>query len=194
MVSVVEESHIERQKQSAKVAMIFVLVSFSMLFATLLLGHVAYRLTADQWPPMGMPKVPLTFPILSTGLIFVSGFFLWRYQKSLKMGELLATVIFGFFFLVSQGLFWGQLNELGIYVRTGIFASLLHGLTWIHAAHLVGGLVLLLWAVGQRFRYGRKVDWPRLTGRDQIFLMCTAQFWHFLGIVWLVMVGPLFFW
>ena len=54
------------------IAMVITLVSFTMLFAVFFLGYAIFRLNAQEWPPMGMNKVGLGIPSLSTLIIILS--------------------------------------------------------------------------------------------------------------------------
>ena len=43
------------ERDRADLAMTVVLVSFTMLFASLFLMYMVYRVTNSVWPPMGSP-------------------------------------------------------------------------------------------------------------------------------------------
>ena len=64
-------AHIYKEKESRKdsIAMTVTLVSFSMLFATLMLGYTVYRFSNQVWPPIGFSQINLLYPIVSTAEI-----------------------------------------------------------------------------------------------------------------------------
>lgn len=169
------------------------LVSFSMLFASLLLGYAVFRLTAESWPPMGMEPVPLTYPFISTVLILLSSLTFHLFQTSFfnkartrARNWLFLTFALGLAFMGSQVLLWRQLaNELGYVVETGVFASLIHVFTWVHAAHIVAALIWLLWLLPALKREARVPDYENR-------VLSAGKFWHFLDLIWIIMFVTLF--
>jgi cytochrome c oxidase subunit 3 len=169
----------EGEKLSSSIAMTMTLVSFSMLFATLFLGYVSYRLTSEIWPPVGMQRLTLGLPTASTMIILASSLTYLFFEQTAKKKWLVMTTILGFVFMVTQLYFWRDLKLSGVYVDTTIFASMVYAVTWIHAAHVVLGLLALLLLLN-RLRNNESPLWIKNIG----------QFWHFLGLTWfLIFVG-----
>ena len=178
----------EGDKVISTVAMIVTLVSFGMLFLTLMMGFAMFRFTASVWPPAGMEKPTLFIPALSTIIIFLSSFAYMQFERELESGfaskkYLLVTLLLGSLFMVSQFVFWNDLSSKGIFVSSGIFASILYSFTWIHAAHIVAGLSLLVWLKLKLDKEDKKIS---------IHASNVGKFWHFLGIVWLIMFVTIF--
>ena len=94
------------------------------------------------------------------------------------------TFILGWVFLALQTVLWNELKEAGIVVANGMVPSLVYAFTWIHAAHIVMALIALVWIGWLLFRHPAKVT--------EIKLMNVGKFWHFLGIVWLLMYLMIF--
>lgn len=169
------------------------LVSFSMLFAALMLGYAVFRITAESWPPMGMAPVPLTFPLLSTFFILLSSLTFHLFQKNFEAELktparrwLSLTVLLGLAFMGSQYLLWQQMiHELGYVVETGVFASLIHTFTWVHAAHIVAALLWLLFL----FPAVALKSEPAVY-ENRVF--SAGKFWHFLDLIWIIMFVSLF--
>lgn len=167
-----------------------VLISMAMLFATLFMGYAIYRSSATVWPPMGMVRVPLLYPCLSTLVIFISSFFCYGISAQLKKENfkgahrnLNLTLCFGAVFMLLQGLLWMQMRNQGLFVSSGIFASITYALTWIHFAHMIAGLGALLLLK----------KWLRPETRSlQTKTACVENFWYFLEIVWFIMFFILF--
>lgn len=188
----------------SSIGMTVLLVSWAMMFATLFLVYAVLRGTSDSWPPMGLPSVPLLFPHLSTLIMVLSSFSLVVFQKKMEAGAALpmkrwygATLFFGILFLVSQKLFWNELNKIGFYVHAGAFSSLIYSFTWIHAGHMVLGILGLLWPyffVRKLAGEGQGKSWEQLPefGKGRLRVYNIGKFWHFLGIIWLVMYFSLF--
>jgi len=61
--------------------MIVTLISFAMLFATLMMGFAMFRFTSPVWPPSGMEKPSLVLPTLSTVLIALSSACYYWFEK-----------------------------------------------------------------------------------------------------------------
>ena len=178
-------SDVRSAKAVANIAMTLVLVSFSMLFATLFLGYAVLRFTAIAWPPMGMKDLPVLSALVSTVFIVASSFTWIIFERGQKTFWAVATFIFGFAFTLSQFLLWSDLSQLGIYSNTGTFASVIYAFTWIHVAHIGLGLLLLLWPIGWSFK-------QELNDLRAIRTASIGKFWHFLGIVWILMFISLF--
>lgn len=171
-----------------QLGMTMVLISGTMLFATLLMGYAIYRTSAEAWPPQGTSPVALVYPLLSTLTILVSSWFMRQVRLGFSdlrksKANLDTTLILGFLFLGIQTLFWNQLKSSGLFVSSGIFSSILYGFTWIHAAHVVMGLLSLLWL--------RLVLKPGTRNLD-VKVLNVEKFWHFLGIIWMIMFITLF--
>lgn len=180
------------KRMASAIAMTVVLVSFSMLFASLFLGYFYYRITATVWPPAGMEKIGLFYPALSTFFIVLSSIsyqgFASAFKKKDKGGmayNLAFTIFLGLCFLGSQILLWDNMEYVGLYANSGIFPSIVYSFTWIHVAHIVGGLLFLLWV----WPVTRKTEF---TIKDENKVSNAGKFWHFLDIVWLVIFFSIF--
>jgi cytochrome c oxidase subunit 3 len=88
------------------------------------------------------------------------------------------TVVFGFAFLVGQGLAWGELHNRGFFVSTNPSSSFAFLLTIAHAVHLVGGMIALVWASGASLLH-KPVEARRIT------VDITAWYWHFMAVLWI---------
>ncbi len=180
----------EAKKQVNAIAMLVLMVSFTMLFATLFLGYAVYRSSAEVWPPMGMQRISLFLPTMNTIVLIFSSLAYCFYQKAysekswLKARQWwLATALLGVVFVILQFRLWGLLKTMGILVNTSIFSSMIYGFTWIHAAHMFGGLLALLYLF-PTFRGSKRNFDSRVSN--------VGKFWHFLGGTWLVMYLGLF--
>ena len=178
----------EGDKIISSVAMSVTLVSFGMLFLTLMMAFALYRFTAPIWPPAGMDRPSLLIPSISTFLIALSSYLFIVFQKNIEKGitdkrNLFFVLILGLGFMISQFIFWNQLKTHGIYASSGIFPSIIYSFTWIHAAHIVAGLGLLAWL------FGSLNNPDKMTA---VKVSSIGKFWHFLGIVWLIMFVTIF--
>lgn len=174
--------------QANSIAMVVVLTIFGMLFATLFLGYAVFRLTSQVWPPSGMTSLPMMIPTVSTVMIALSSLFLWSFESQYKVGlkqkfSLFTSIFFGLAFIVSQFVLWSNLKAHGLFAGSNIFTSIIYAFTWIHVGHMVMaliGLVILLPLIAERaeLKPNRVIN--------------VAKFWHFLGIIWLLMFLTIF--
>ncbi|MFA6237439.1 MAG: hypothetical protein WC635_08950 [Bacteriovorax sp.] len=173
------------QEIISSVGMIVALVSFAMLFATLMMGFAMFRFSSPVWPPAGMVKPSLVIPSLSTLCIFLSSLSYMWFEKNISNKKgLILTLILGILFMLLQSLLWNQLSTQGIFVSSGIFPSIIYAFTWIHAAHIFAGLGLLIWLLSFALQ--------NINNRARLRVSSVGKFWHFLGIVWFIMFLTIF--
>lgn len=179
-----------RRDLQSNLAMTIVLISGTMLFATLMMGYSIYRSSSATWPPAGSVRVALGYPLLSTITLIISSWFSYQVKAGIKNLDfkkaclnLDTTILLGLVFMGIQSLFWMQLKASGVLTSSGIFSSIMYGFTWIHAAHVVLGLGALTWL---RFVLRPKTQnlWQKALNVE--------KFWHFLGIIWFIMFITLF--
>jgi cytochrome c oxidase subunit III len=171
-------------------AMTVTLISGAMLFLTLFMGYAIYRSSAATWPPAGISRVSLDWPLVSTLIILLSSLFCYRGKKAIKNANLEKakmnvnlTLLFGAGFMISQAFLWSHLKTEGVFVSSGIFASILYGFTWIHAAHVILGLMALVY-----LRFILKPTTVNLVQKATN----VEKFWNFLEIIWIIMFITLF--
>jgi cytochrome c oxidase subunit 3 len=183
----------ETKKNQHTLAMTVALISWGMLFATLFMGYAVYRSSTNVWPPMGFTRVSLVIPTLSTLIILVSSFYCYRMKVDLmklsfaqSRTNLNMTILLAVAFLFSQVFLWKGMNATGIYVSSGIYASIMHALTWIHAAHVVVAVAFLIYLRWKFFKFENSPETLQHTTQN------VEKFWHFLGIIWFLMYFILF--
>ena len=164
-------TNLSTRRAASAIAMTLALLSVAMLFAALMLGYALLRFNSVMWPPMGMERADLFYPTLSTVLIVGSSL---CYSRSPRY-----TLFLGIAFLVSQALLWSSLKASGLYASAGIFPSIIYGLTWTHAGHLLVALCFLLALVVRR-------------ERSELWIKNVGTLWHFLGIIWLILYLSVF--
>jgi cytochrome c oxidase subunit III len=166
------------------------LLSLSVLFAASLAGYLVVRLRAPEWPPPGMPPLPRGL-WLSTGLILVSGVTMhWaliaaRLNRRTALGTALAlTTTLGVAFLISQIVNWSgvrltQAPSPGQIDGAKMFAFTFYLLTFLHAAHVLGGLGPLAVTTAHAFS-------GRYSAAHHPGVWYSTMYWHFLTVVWVV--------
>jgi len=97
-----------------------------------------------------------------------------------------ATIAMGLAFLAGQYTAWQTLRRGYHNPEPNISLSFFFILTGVHAAHLLGGILALLYA-GITSWIGRPPETRR------IVVDVTAWYWHFMGVLWLYVFGLLYF-
>jgi len=162
------------------------LATLTVLFLAGIVGYLVVRLKATAWPPPGMPRLPaglwLATPILVAGSITIQ-----RALALIRAGERAAsarwvgaTLGLAAAFLAVQSWNWWDLIRVRLTAGSNLYAFTFFMLTGLHAAHVVGGIVLLA-VVFVRARAGRygSGHHPGVT--------YAAMYWHFLDVIWLLL-------
>jgi len=87
------------------------------------------------------------------------------------------TLLLGFGFLAGQILVWSGLRAQGLFRPTNHSSSFFLGFTGLHAIHLAGGLLFLLYTACGRWLHMRLES--RLIAID-----ASSWYWHFMGVLW----------
>jgi len=170
---------------AAKVGLgVFLAVAGSLF--TLFISAYSMRMTMADWRTMPLPAV-LWF---NTGVLILSSAALqWAYIATRRddmdgaIVGLLAAGGSAITFLAGQLLAWQQLSTAGYFAASNPANAFFYMITAVHGLHLTGGLVAL----------GRTTArvWQRSAATAGIRLsveLCTI-YWHFLLLVWLVLLG-----
>jgi cytochrome c oxidase subunit III len=165
------------------------LACLSVLFLSSLALYFIFMARATVWPPVGTPGMPpsiwLTVVLLLGASALIEGS-----RRAIRRGEsarcanlLLGTLCLAVLFLGVQVLNWTDLYRQGLLLGTQ-FAAMFYILTVLHALHVLGGIAALL--VG----YARAAK-GRYTAASHSGLRSVVAYWHFLDVVWIVLVGVL---
>jgi cytochrome c oxidase subunit 3 len=176
-------------------AMRFLLVSISMLFATIALAYYERAQSHVHWQHIRVPSLLW----LSSGLILISTWTLeiarsaLARKNSVRYAQWLAvTVGIGGAFLGSQLFALRELAQQGMYLRNNPHSSLFYVLTGAHGIHLLGGMVALVCLLITASRHPEVVlfDYRRQNSRTA----AAALYWHFLAGIWLCLFLGLLVW
>lgn len=177
-------------RRTSFIGLIILLVSASVLFVALVVAFVARRYMGDDWIPMHKPAILW----LNTAILLGSSVLLDRSRRALRQRDRsgfnrwwTAATALGGLFLVGQAVAWKQLNDQGIFVATNPSTSMFYVLTAVHALHLIGGLAALLYVDVQALRL-------QLGPAKRTIIDISAVFWHFLDVLWLLLMGSFYLW
>jgi cytochrome c oxidase subunit III len=96
------------------------------------------------------------------------------------------TVVLGGGFLTGQWIAWRLLAERGFYLATSASSSFVYLLTATHAVHLLGGMLVLLYAATVSLLH-KPVEARR------IVVDVTAWYWHFMFLLWVYIFALMWF-
>ncbi len=125
-------------------------VSISAFFIALVIAYYWRKHTPPFWNPVPIPKTLR----LSTILILISSATFETARRLFRKGQwriasnfLLVTASLGAAFLASQLTAWRDLWKHGAFLAKNPHSSFFYLFTGLHAAHLVGGLVVLFFVL-----------------------------------------------
>jgi cytochrome c oxidase subunit III len=174
---------------AAKIGLGVFLAVVGSLFA-LFISAYSMRMSMVDWRALPVPRL-LWF---NTGVLVTSSIALqWAYMAARRndMDGVIVGLCAGgasaVTFLVGQLLAWQQLRVAGYYVASNPANSFFYLITAAHGLHLMGGLVALGRTIAKVWR-GAEMTRVRLSVE-----LC-AIYWHFLLLIWLVLLGLLTGW
>ena len=173
----------------AKIGLGVFLAVVGSLFA-LFISAYSMRMNMVDWRALPVPRL-LWF---NTGVLVLSSVALqWAHVAARRndmdgvIVGLCAGAAFAVTFLVGQLLAWRQLNAAGYFLASNPANSFFYLITAAHGLHLMGGLVALGRTTAKVWR-GSEMSRVRLSVE-----LC-AIYWHFLLVIWLVLLGLLTGW
>ena len=181
-----------RSHTTAHLGMLIFLGSWAMMFAALFFAYGLVRARAEVWPPAGVPRLPIDLPALNTLVLAASSAALvWglraaRHGRVKLLGPAVgAGFLLGGAFLALQLLLWTDLHGEGLTMRSGQYGALFFSLTWVHAVHVAVGLGALLWLSVRAFA-------GTYSPERHLSVRLWAMYWHFVGVVWLLLFAVVF--
>lgn len=171
--------------------LLVVMMTFGGLFAAYI---VIATNNVVEWRPFNLPGQLY----ISTALILASSIS-YHFGKSAvdKNNQpaakkwFLVTTGFGAAFISSQVLAWMILTGKGYHLKGNPYAGFFYILTAVHAVHVLGGIsalgtiLLRSWYPTERLAENE---------RRRTLAQVVGWYWHFMGILWLVLLALLGFW
>ena len=176
----------------ARLGLYLALFGMSTLFAAFLIAYLLLRRNATVWPPPGAPVPPKglwmsTLVLAASSATFVLAARAGRARLLRDRARwLAATLALGVAFLVVQAILWKDVFAAGRSTASDAYGTIFYSLTGLHAAHVVGGLVFLA-------RTGARARRDPLAPRTELAFALCSTYWHFMGAVWVVLFGVLYF-
>lgn len=203
-----------RRLRRARLGLIVALAPIFMFFVSIVSAYVVRQglpsldeksdTYVRDWIPV---QLPIALLLVNTGLLAASSLTAEfarrqitkqaalapvRSIPGISLGEesgfpwIAVTLLLGCGFLVGQWLAWRALADRGFYLATNPSSSFVYLLTAAHGVHLIGGLIVLLYAATVSLL--RKP----VEGR-RIVVDVTAWYWHFMFVLWVGIFALLWF-
>lgn len=174
----------------ARTALRFLLVTVTVIFSLFIMTLLGRSQLGDFHALAGEPWLPFDRPtqlwwntviLLASSVVMHGALWLTRQRKQ-QAGALavVGSAFLALLFLLAQLVIWQQLDTAGFGMTSNPASSYFYLLTAVHAAHLLGGLIALLWVL-QRFWQQQSV------ARIQASIRLCVTYWHYLFVVWLVL-------
>ncbi|HEY7889872.1 MAG TPA: cytochrome c oxidase subunit 3 [Steroidobacteraceae bacterium] len=164
----------------ASEAMVFLALFFSYYY----LGHRQPRWPIGDPPSLTLPTAMVFILLLSCVSLRAGGWLLRQGRELPARGALLLTVLLGCVFLVLNALDYNSEARIQP-VTQNPYTSIFYTIDGVHAAHLILGLLFLLYAA-MLPRLGPTEKPPHGSYRN------AAMYWYFVTAVWLVMFAILY--
>lgn len=175
--------------------MLLTLVSIACFFGALV---AAYAIILPDKPAKASIVIPWVF-WLSTGLMLVSsGTLQWarRALRRVQLGEyrlrLMVTIGMGYAFLAAQVAGGWLLLASGVAVSANPQGNMFYVFSFVHGAHLIGGIGGMHWLHGRSKRLQDGEEQPLRRHRMEARL--TGMYWHFMGVLWIALFAFLLIW
>jgi len=175
--------------------MLLTLASIACFFGALV---VAYAFILPDKPTRASIAIPWFF-WLSTALMLVSsGTLQWarralrRAQFLLYRHRLLVTIAMGYLFLVAQIAGAWLLLASGVTISGNPQGNMFYVFSFIHGAHLIGGIGGMHWLYGRSKKLEDGEEQPLRRHRMEARL--TGMYWHFMGVLWIGLFAFLLGW
>ena len=154
--------------------------SIIMMFAGLTSAYVVKR---DQpgWTTFSIPKAFW----YSTAVILVSSLTVQMSLKAFKEREMLryrnlltTTAVLGVVFVLLQWVGFREIWSSGITLRGSGGGQFLYVIAGLHAVHVLGGVIALLFMVGKAYL-------SKVRSYDSVPVELMSTYWHFVDLLWI---------
>lgn len=181
-----------RKSKSAKLILLFAMVSMTMMFAGLTSAFVVSKSRADWLKDFQLPPAFYwsTAVIIACSVTFhLAKKAIQKDNRSAVTSLLLGTLALGILFIILQFQGFGQIIEQGYYFTgqgSSITTTFLYVVTVTHLLHLAGGLISLLIIIYNHFK-------QKYNSTQTLGIELGAMYWHFLDLLWVYLFLFLFF-
>lgn len=182
-----------------KMLLYLCLIGVAVIFLILVLAFVRTELSVVQQSLLKFPR------FFSVGVIFLllSSFTLSRTMRFYRKDSLKKlrrylgfTLLAGFAFIGAQAAGWYELQLNGVYLQQTVTGSYLYLISALHAVHVLGGILFLLYFYFKTSRSATDAVQMLVFIRNpyrQLQLSMLQVYWHFMDALWVVLFVFLLF-
>lgn len=181
-MNVTYEQNISRNKiHPYKFALWVGCATLTMMFAALTSAYIV-RQAGGNWLEFALPQVfkLSTVAILMSSLALHGSYISYKKGNELAYkGLLMATFLLGMVFFVFQYKGWQAMEAAGIPFTLHPAGDFVYVISWVHAAHVIGGIAILTVAMIHAFGLKFKV-----TEKRKLRFQLSLTYWHFVDLLW----------
>lgn len=171
--------------------LLWIIISLELLtFGAALVIMMVYRNEDPALFHQSRLQLSRVMGTINTVFLLTSGYCMAESARKLKLQEfksarffLRLTILFGLFFVVLKLFEYSQKLEAGLGFSANMFFSFYWSLTIFHLAHVLTGLVILLFF----FIRFRKSTGPAIAEYES-----ATVFWHLCDMIWLLIFPALY--
>ena len=185
----------QRGMSMSTMGMVLTLASIACFFAALI---VAYAFILPPGKPATSISMPWVFWLSTLLMLASSGTLQWARRALLRAQLhryrtwLILTIAVGYCFLTAQTSGAWLLLARGVAIAANPQGNMFYVFSFVHAAHLIGGIGGLHWLFAKAKRLTDGEEQP-LRKHRQIARL-TSMYWHFMGVLWLALFAFLLGW
>ncbi|MGI9430634.1 MAG: cytochrome c oxidase subunit 3 [Myxococcota bacterium] len=172
---------------TGKLAVWWVVASEIVIFGGVLASYIMHRLAHDAWSAQAA-HTNTWIGAFNTMVLLTSSLSAVLAHQAAERGDgpkaarlLYATVVGAVTFLIVKGFEWTEEITHGFTITSSTFWSFYYTAAGIHAAHVVGGAIIML-IVASAAKQGRELHRVELIG----------IYWHFVDVVWIFLFPLLY--
>lgn len=173
---------------TGKIALLIILISESVFFATLLVAYAALR-NEFNWP-VEHSLARLTIPFINTAIFLISLLPAWRTLISVRADKKAAlqtwqitTLTLGLLFVVGQIY---EFNHAGLKIDDQAFGGVFFTLMGFHALHVLAGIIILTINI-------IRTHLNDFSAANHEAVEIGSLFWYYVVGVWVVLFVALYF-
>lgn len=187
------EPHPDTGINNSKLGIWLFLASEVMLFGALFSSLILLRVSSLSWPNgADILNVPLAF--LNTLVLISSSVTMVMAWANFKMKDfargkmfLAITIACSFGFMVIKAIEYSSKFSHDLYPSTSNFMGIYFTMTGLHAIHVIGGAIVMLYLIGP----GAKL-WEVSQQQYIDRIEATGLYWHFVDLVWIFLFPTLY--
>jgi cytochrome c oxidase subunit 3 len=169
--------------------MLLFIISEVMVFGAFFTAYFFIRVgEGNPWPAPGM-HLPVEVAGVNTAILWSSSFTMHWAQTSIKHGNrfglkagILTTFLLGATFLFIQ---INEYANIGFAPQDGAQQTVFYSLTGLHGAHVLIGLMLLLFVTIRSFR-------GHYSAEEHRGVEVPGIYWHFVDVMWLIVYSTVY--